>query len=86
MDDQRVGPRPALRGKDGGDGRRVPGVGAEAIDRFRRQGDDAAGPEQGNRLGNPAGIGRNDARFAQGGGCGGHGLRYSGRSPPMTGN
>ena len=51
MRDQRVEARPPLGGVDPGDRARVGRVGAEAVDRLGREGDEAAVAQQARRLG-----------------------------------
>jgi hypothetical protein len=46
MDDQRVIGRAPLGGKNFGDGCRVGGIRPQAVDRFRREGDQLASPQQ----------------------------------------
>ena len=50
MDDDRVPGGPLFGGKDAGDGLGREGVGAEAVDGFSGQGDQAAGAQDGRGL------------------------------------
>ncbi len=60
VDDQRIEPRPALGGEDGGDRGRVGRVGGEAIDGLGRQRDDPARLQHRHGAGDAGRVGRDD--------------------------
>ena len=61
MDDERVEARPAFRLEHGGDGAIVGRIGAEAVNRLGREGDEPARAEEAGRFGDRRGHGRPQA-------------------------
>jgi hypothetical protein len=66
MDNERIESRPPLGRENSCDRSTVCGVGTQAIDRFRRKGDETSLAEQPGGIGDGSGIAVADGRFGGG--------------------